>query len=297
MQADIVGFQEVFSPVALKTLVRDHGFEHFAIADKPRKDSHHIYNKPVVALASKYPILRCDTIKLTKTNKRKSGLLPGFRFSRVPLKVEIFIENFGPCLVYVVHLKSNRSAIQTPVFVKGESWDKIAGLSMLGQGQGSWAALKQRGDEAMLLYQDMVREVMRNERPVMLLGDLNTSIHSESLQLISAARNIEKLKGITRRNLPREAQRQARRFALYDGFNLQDEVGAEQRKSTHYFGNKGNVLDYILLSKDFDHSYDRSLASVVNYQVYDRHLQNPEPHIDSQCSDHAPVVATLEIRK
>ena len=55
-------------------------------------------------------------------------------------------------------------------------------------------------------------------------------------------------------------------------------------------------LVLVLLSKDFDADYDHSLASVVNYDVYDRHLQNSQYSIDSQCSDHAPVVVELEVR-
>lgn len=297
MQCDIVGFQEVFSRKSLQQLVKQQGLEYFATAEKTRKNHDHIFNRPAVALASRFPILSCETIALTKSNRRKSGLAPRFRFSRAPLKAEILVENFGHCLVYVVHLKSNRSSLEAPRFLNGESWRKIASQTMLAMAQGSWASIKQRGNEAALLYQDIVREVMKQDRPVILLGDLNTSINSETLKLISEAREIDKLNNASVQYLSVDAQRQIRRFALYDGFDLQDKITADQRKDTHYYANRGSVLDYILLSKDFDQTFDHSLACVANYEVYDRHLQNPEYRIDSQCSDHAPVVVELEIRQ
>jgi len=68
------------------------------------------------------------------------------------------------------------------------------------------------------------------------------------------------------------------------------------RKATHYFANRGNVLDYILLSKDFNINYDHSLASITNYHVSDKHLVNPKYEVDAECSDHAPVMVEIEIR-
>jgi endonuclease/exonuclease/phosphatase family metal-dependent hydrolase len=297
MQGDVVGFQEVFSPESLADLTRKQGYDHFATVEKPRKGRDHIYHKPVVAIASRFPILSCKTINLSKTSKIKSGLSSQFRFSRAPLKAEVFIENFGQCLVYVVHLKSSRPSLEPPLFEQSESWQKVAAQSMLRQAQGYWNSLKQRGNEAMLLYQDVVREVLKRDRPVVLLGDFNTSINAETLRQLVEAREIRELNKTPRQSLNVEAQRQIRRFSLYDAFDLQNKVGVDARKNTHYFLNRGSVLDYVLLSKDFDQAYDHSLASVVSYEVFDRHLQNPEYAIDSQCSDHAPVVVELEVRQ
>ncbi|HIG39745.1 MAG: endonuclease/exonuclease/phosphatase family protein [bacterium] len=295
MAADIVGFQEVFSPEDLNKLVLDQGFEHFVTVAKPTKDRHHIYSKPVVALASRYPILKATTIRLTKSMKQKSALPSLFRFSRAPLKAEVMIDGFGQCLVYVVHLKSNRTEV--PQTANSKNWSTIAARSMSAQAQSYWNSIRQRGNEVTLLYQDVIKEVSKKDRPVILMGDFNTSIGSETLQQIAAAREVNALNSTPQTRLPKEAKRQIRRFALYDGFELQHEGTPDKRKSTHYFANKGSVLDYVLLSKDFDASYDHSLASVVNYEIYDRHLQNPQYSIDSQCSDHAPVMVELEIRK
>ena len=295
MAGDIVGFQEVFSPESLKKLLLDQGFEYVATAGKPGKDRHHICFKPVVALASRYPILKAGTIKLTKTMKQKAALTSQFRFSRAPLKAEVMIDGFGRCLIYVVHLKSNRAEVSQTA--NGENWPTIAAQSMSAQAKSYWNSIRQRGNEATLLYQDVVKEVSKKDRPIILLGDFNTSIDSETLQQIAAARDISALNSTPQTRLPLEAQRQLRRFALYDGFELQPKISPIKRKSTHYFANKGSVLNYVLLSKDFDASYDHSLASVVKYEVYDRHLQDPQYSIDSQCSDHAPAMVELEIRR
>ncbi|WP_406675924.1 hypothetical protein [Shewanella benthica] len=64
-----------------------------------------------------------------------------------------------------------------------------------------------------------------------------------------------------------------------------------------YYFAKGSVLDYILLSSEFDAKNDLSLAEVGRYETYDRHLINPSFEHDSQSTDHAPVMITLAIRE
>jgi len=70
----------------------------------------------------------------------------------------------------------------------------------------------------------------------------------------------------------------------------------EHRAATHYYGPKGSVLDYILLSSEFDASHGRSLAQVVDYQTCDRHLVRPEYERDAYSTDHAPVIVELALR-
>lgn len=60
---DIVGFQEVFSPEPLKQLTAQQGLTHFAIVDSATLVSDYIYQSPVVALASRFPILDVHAIE------------------------------------------------------------------------------------------------------------------------------------------------------------------------------------------------------------------------------------------
>lgn len=74
MNCDIIGFQEVFSKLALKELVGDLGFKYFKTVDNARisKNNDKIYTSTTVAIASKYPIknlkkVDIDFLALKKT--------------------------------------------------------------------------------------------------------------------------------------------------------------------------------------------------------------------------------------
>ena len=69
-----------------------------------------------------------------------------------------------------------------------------------------------------------------------------------------------------------------------------------KRKPTHYFGASSAVLDYILLSCEFDPRYDDSFFEVSHYHTYDRHLINPEFERDDLSTDHAVILITLSLR-
>jgi hypothetical protein len=68
------------------------------------------------------------------------------------------------------------------------------------------------------------------------------------------------------------------------------------RTPTHYFGAGSSVLDYILLSCEFDASYHDSLYQVSDYDTYDRHLINPIFERDGESTDHGIVLVTMTLR-
>jgi hypothetical protein len=57
------------------------------------------------------------------------------------------------------------------------------------------------------------------------------------------------------------------------------------------------VLDYILLSAEFDTRFDKSLCHVSDYDTYDQHLINPIFDRDGESTDHAIVSVRLTIRQ
>lgn len=295
LSPDIIGFQEVFSPDALKTLVAQHNLPHFVTVSEPKIRSHHVYEKPVVALASRFPILSAQAVDVDMALIEALQLTSGFKFSRPPIRAEVQIEGFGNVLVYVAHLKSKRSQLEPELNGDEAAFDSIS-EHVAAQVHGSWASTIQRGTEATLIYQDIIAQMRVRERPVMVLGDLNDTMDSPVLQSLVGGKNIDRLDGKNVSGLAVGQQRAIQRFSLFDGFELQETIEPKNRKPTHYFANRGNVLDYILLSKDFKADYDHSIASVDRYQVNDAHLINPHPDSDAECSDHAAVMVEIEIR-
>ena len=292
---DIVGFQEVFSPSELEAITKVHGLEHFVTVSSPGVGGQHVYDKPVVALASRFPIVSADAVTVSDPVIKKLKLQGDFNFSRPPIRAVVKIDDFTSILVYVLHLKSKRSQLESQKLVN-ENENVMIADSLLAEIQGSWMSTVQRGTEAMLVYHDIIEQMLVCERPVIVMGDLNDTIDSSALQPLIGSHKLDRLDGKMINNLPITHQRIMDRFILHDAFDLQDKVKSDERKSTHYFMNQGSVLDYILLSKDFKSEYDQSLASVERYCVNDKHLINPHHVHDAGCSDHAPVMVEIEIR-
>lgn len=65
-QPDVIGFQEVFSPVELEHLTKSCGLDYFTVLDSPQVMDDFIYSKPVVALASRYPIKEAVSVNADK---------------------------------------------------------------------------------------------------------------------------------------------------------------------------------------------------------------------------------------
>ena len=80
-QPDIIGFQEVFSPESLKALVATQGYDYFEVVDKPEVVDDFIYTQPVVAIASRFPIVDIHSVT-PNTELAQTFGLADFSFSR-----------------------------------------------------------------------------------------------------------------------------------------------------------------------------------------------------------------------
>jgi len=289
MDCDIIGFQEVFSRSALKSLVQDLGFNYFETVDlaklstsNPKK-----YVTTTVAVASKYPIVTVEGVEADPAGIAmyafdKENEEP-FHFSRIPIKATIELPDKTALLVYVCHLKSNRKNEFEQVFNQNNTLaDKKALVFKELEGHHA-SALKQRLCEASSLFSDIKKH---KKQPAVLLCDLNDKEFSLTIDALTNPQYYE------------ENSREP--LLLYDAgyeykeevYNPHPEAKEAQRKSTSYFLGKGNVLDYIFISGDFHKEYPERIAEVTAYRVLDDHLQeNREGSLLT--SDHAQVVCEL----
>jgi endonuclease/exonuclease/phosphatase family metal-dependent hydrolase len=322
---DVIGFQEVFSPDALKALTQDLGYAHFAVLDAPELVSDYVFRSPVVALASRFPIVEMALVKPEPKLCQHIGVVADFAFSRQPLRVTLALPQLGLCDFYVVHLKSKRSDL-------GQEGALATGLEsgadlMVRQALGRVSSNLQRATEAALLFHQIMLRRQKTEQPLVLMGDFNDSLSSSALeafkvnpkQVYRADIDDKKLKSLFEAQLTQalnhfclfdsyELYRQSARVnlnlmldefesGLHDEDSLPPCPSEWQRASTHYFGNTGSVLDYILVSSEFDASQNASLAEVSHYQTFDRHLVRPDYERDKMSTDHAPVMMTLTLRR
>lgn len=313
---DIVGFQEVFSPEPLKQLAAQQGLTHFAIVDSATLVSDYIYQSPVVALASRFPILEVHAIEPDAHLVAAMGLSSQFTFSRKVLRATVDIPQIGACDCYVVHFKSKRPGLALEPHPLGLTLSAPHTLALHSetkllteQALGRWASTMQRGAEAALLFHAILARRQSIRYPVILMGDFNDSLSMGALDALTLQgehlhSNDIKAAGLghlsdTARSAVFAQYRLQDAYELFIAANMPDNLvhSREHRAATHYYGPKGSVLDYILLSNEFDASDSRSLAQVVDYQTCDRHLVRPEYERDAYSTDHAPVWVELALRR
>ena len=311
-QPDIIGFQEVFSTNSLKELMISQGYHHFATVDEPEIIDDFIYRKPVVAIASRYPIIDVVAVSPNIELAQTLGLSADFSFSRKILRATIDVPHIGNCDCYVVHFKSKRPMIEFDERASNDSPEKIIIESLKAQITGSWGSTIKRGSEATLLMIEMIERREATNNPMILMGDFNNTLTdgilshllTKTLRFVSA--------------IDRDAY--LAKYCLNDAWDLYNKILTNNedktcdiseansettalihekktlRTPTHYFGGQGSVLDYILLSCEFDAGYHDSLYQVSAYNVYDRHLINPIFERDGESTDHGVVMITLTLR-
>ncbi|MFW2567268.1 endonuclease/exonuclease/phosphatase family protein [Aliarcobacter butzleri] len=268
MNCDIVGFQEVFSNDELKNLCLEVGFKYFEIVDfaKVDKKNGKVYISTTVAIASKFPIINIEKID-TKN----------FKFARIPIKAIISLPNEKNITVYITHLKSNRENEFEYIFTKNDTLeDKLKKVEVALKDNYS-LSLKQRINEAKILFYD----IKSNKTPTILMCDLNDKEFSITIDALTNKR-------FYNRSLKKDD------YLLFDAYylhkpkiyNPHPEFKGIKRTPTSYFAGKGNVLDYIFVSKE--------LQKIIFYEVFDKHLQKNHNGSLKQ-SDHAQVVCEIEI--
>lgn len=257
----------MFSIEETKNFFAEIGYEHFACVDTPHVEGDYIYSRPVVAVASRFPIEHYEAVTFDKDTLNAFGDIDAPPFSRKPVRACIVHPIIGHLSVYVTHLKSQRPADST---TPEEASRPIA----------RWLSTQQRGWEAAMLRDAMQRQYALNPMPTVLMGDMNQGITATSVNNVLTEQYGDSVTDLQ----------------LNDGWELQVTPSLESRPATHYHFAKGNVLDYILLSQEFDAHADVSIAEVTNYQVLDAHLINPSFERDRNASDHAFVALTVEIK-
>lgn len=291
---DIIGFQEVFSIDTLAKLVKEQGYEYFAVVDKPTVIDDFIHRDPVVALASKFPIKEVAAVEVDKDLVIQLGLSLDFNFSRQVVRATVELPHLGLCDCYVVHFKSKRAAWQGAV-------DKLTSLEgnvlsqFKAQVAGSWASSIQRGSEATLLLMNMMERRAKKGYAMLLMGDFNNPLQDGILAHLITPKMLF--------NNDRTQQNLVKFYTLRDAWDLYEanqQLASDDlliRAPTHYFGQSSSVLDYILLSSEFDAAEQSSYFEVSDYINTDKHLINPSFDIDGESTDHAVVSINLTLRQ
>lgn len=279
MDADIVGFQEVFHKKALLKAI-----------EKTKFSTENVYvlgetgKSPVVGLASTFPLVG-DPVSIKDIPKKvTSGLGAAAKeiskFSRPILKAKIALYNEITATVFVCHLKSKR-----PTFLGGEDKEDLSTLAI-----GEARSLLRRSVEATGLRQLIINESAQTTNPIILIGDLNDSTRSVTTNIISGTPPWK--------FAPIAKKRKHWDSLLYSTFDVISLKSHKNEWPTHIYNGHYESLDHIFVSQEFSFKNRERIGNIDFVHVLDDHLKDTSlsrDRLHKWQSDHAQVVASLSL--
>jgi predicted extracellular nuclease len=270
LNADVIGFQEIFSQAALKDVLAK--TQHY-------RQAHHIgidpdpnvRLTPSVALVSRLP-LAAPAVMTSDFPCNLSVAIPDVqepfnKFTRPVLHAQMIAPNGLIVHVLVIHLKSKR-----PDYRNGEQEDDPYQF-----GIASLRSLIRRGTEALGLRY-LVLDLMQNRRgPVAVMGDFNDVAASVTTQLVAGIGGHSNLDAHDR---------------LFDSYNmLPSHRSARDVAYTHTHDGMYDTVDHILVSEEFNPASDRAIGAVQEAIYLNDHITLPRP----EASDHGVVMVRIAL--
>lgn len=278
MEADIVGFQEIFHEEALReAIAKDNAYRNAEIIVANATG-----DRPVVGLVSKYKVIKYEVIEQFKEILDIDGLqVPIKSFSRPVLRALIEMPNGLQLTVYVVHLKSKRPMIPEGV----DRFDPIE------KAKGQARSLIRRAAEATALRDLLLEELKDRDHPVVLLGDVNDSGLAVTTRIISGDPPF--------RNMPEEVRKELWDILLYHVKDIQARMSFQDFYYSHIHNGHYEALDHIMVSQELVAQNPRHVGKVGFVSVFNDHLIDEtlsDERVELWQSDHAQVVASIELR-
>ncbi|MCP4502205.1 MAG: endonuclease/exonuclease/phosphatase family protein [Deltaproteobacteria bacterium] len=275
MQADIVGFQEVFHGQALRQAL-DGSFANVVV----REDKLETLATPNVALATSFPVIEQKYHEEVPVNARLDFAevnLGISHFSRPVLEVKLDVFGVDTC-VFVAHLKSKRGVFP----------DDANFYDPLERAKAEARSLILRAQDAAGLRALIVASVREHSLPVIAMGDFNDDETSVTTRMVSGNPPFSRPPNMKHRKLGEAL--------LYDVQELQRRHRLAPCYS-HIHDGRFETLDHILVSEEFLSTAKNSLGEVEWVRVLNDHLlgnaQVIEPGTPRHQSDHGPVVASI----
>ncbi len=265
LDADVIGFQEIFSQAALReALSRTRRYrDAIHLGEDPDPAAERL--TPSVALVSRLPLAGpARTLPLFPgTIAMPPGSRDADRFTRAPLHVPVVLAPGVVADVVVVHLKSRR-----PDYRSGDTCEDphLYALACL-------RSLIRRGTEAAALRVLMAEMARANRRPRVLLGDFNDVADSVTTDIVLGA------------GTPLADR-------LFDACQLQRRQDHLRHVgfSTVHEG-RYTTIDHILVSEEFNAALPTAIGEVVEVLYLNDHLDLALP----EASDHGQVVARVRL--
>ena len=276
LDADVIGFQEIFSQAALRdVLSRTRRYREAVQAGYDAVDPAGRM-LPTVALVSRLPLAGPG---VAFAHFPAGVLIPAdshapddnaSRFARAPLHVQVILPGGQLTDVVVLHLKSRR-----PDYRHGDGTDALA------YALANLRSLQRRGAEAVAV-RVLVSELGHSGRPRIVLGDFNDIANAVTTAIVMGA-------GAPCAPLGDAPDMRER---LYDANAIQRrQDGARHAGYTNIHDSAYMTIDHILVSEHFHPASPRAIGAVQDVVYLNDHLLLGLP----QASDHGQVLARLQL--
>ncbi|WP_219132836.1 endonuclease/exonuclease/phosphatase family protein [Janthinobacterium sp. UMAB-60] len=268
LDADVIGFQEIFSQAALRdVLSRTRHYRAAALAGHDAMDAAGRM-LPTVALVSRLPLAGAG---VAWTNFPAGVSVSAddnvCRFARAPLHVQVILPGGQLTDVVVVHLKSRR-----PDYRHGDGNDAIA------YALANLRSLQRRGAEAVAL-RVLACELGHSSRPRIVLGDFNDIANAVTTSIVMGA------------GAPCEPGMEMRE-RLYDANAIALRQDAARHAGyTNIHDSAYMTIDHILVSEHFHPASPRAIGVLQDVTYLNDHLLLGLPY----ASDHGQVLARIKL--
>ncbi len=281
MNADIVGFQEVFHLPALQKVLDASGI----YAGAGLKMSERLGDSPAVALASRFEMAEVDIFSDFPSPSRLQidGMqVPITQFSRPVIRAKLRLPHDLLVNVFVVHLKSKRPKLN----------DDADPHDPHERAKGEARSLIIRAAETTALRHILLDTLQGTRQPVILMGDFNDDGAAVTSRILCGDEPW--------RNLPPEQKQQLWDVHMYNVKDIQSRQSYRDVYYTHLHNGFYDSLDHILVSQEFVRQNPQRLGYVEYVKNYNDHLIDEtlsDDRVPLWESDHGQVVATIHLER
>lgn len=279
MDADLVGFQEIFHRAALQQAIDASGIypQSTLITGSENPD------KPMVGLLSRFPVLESEYISAfpPQAQLEMDGMpIPLTAFSRPVLSARVQLPTGHQVLVLVVHLKSKNPTIR-------EGADQHDPME---QAIGKARSLIRRAAEATAVRCLLLDRLKGNNDPAVIVGDINDNGQAVTSEIMAGSPPW--------RTLPHEVKKSLWDVLLYNVKDIQARQSYQDVYYTHIHNGYYESLDHILVSQEFVRQNPAHIGIVEYVRVHNDHLIDDtlsDDKIPLWQSDHGQVTATIQL--
>jgi endonuclease/exonuclease/phosphatase family metal-dependent hydrolase len=281
LNADVVGFQEVWHEAALKAAVARSGQRMTAVMAPGAEQG--AAGTPRLGLATRLEVEEVrslvDFAEVDRLTVPDLGLHT--RFERPVLHARLRTRQGASLHVLVVHLKSKR-----PKYLQDAAGNLVEDRDDPSvTARATLRSLVMRAAESAALRRAVVditsRHGGRGGEPLVLLGDMNDGPHAVTTQMIAATQAVAYDRG-------------ARDVALYHAWDVATEPALKRDLAySHVHQGWPELLDQIWVSEEFVANSRFSIGDVRRVEVFNDHLHESR---ERWRSDHGFVRALLRLR-